>query len=311
MSKRAGNRKVRIGVLTAALFCLTVPMRGLADSIGVFCSSPAITAPNGGGALTLNVDCLINAPDANSAYRIRDSENNFITPASIILLSNGLNFLSAIRRSTVISPDGSVSSISGTSSGFTARVSDSSLPKTVRFQYGVSTTSATPSGTYTSVSPASYQYQICTSPTCNQQVFTGIAPTSLSIIVPAAPVTVSCANASANASPGGGSFGLSVVCTLSGGNPGKLYPAGQNVFSPSTLTLSNGTDSLTATLQPIVTSPDGSVTGISGTAGGGFTGNIVSLPAKIQAQYTGATTVSTPAGTYNGSAPVTLIWSTI
>jgi hypothetical protein len=311
---RALTRNRRAGLLILGLACLMLsPPRGAADTVGVSCSSPAVTAPNGGGTVTANVDCLINAPDANSSYRIRDSEDNFVAPATVILLGGGgVNFLLATRRSTVVSPDGTVSSIAGTSSGFTARVSSSSLPKTIRFQYGISTTAATPPGTYTStLSSVYYQYRICTNPSCSGQVFTGIAPVSLSVIVPAAPVAVSCDSPAVNATPGGGPFSLNVICTISGGNPSKLFPSLQNAFSPGTTTLSQGTAGLTATLQPTVTSPDGSVTGISGTAGGGFTGNIVSQPAKIQVQYTGTTTVATPPGTYIGNTPVTLTWSTL
>jgi len=304
-------RKLRILVLIVGLgLGIGMPTFVRGDTVSVTCTSPATTAPVGGGAFLVDVNCLINAPDAGSSYRITDSVNNMMFPAMTTLTQHS-NILTATRQPQVTSPDGSVTSIAGTSSGFTAQPTTSSSPKTLRFQYLVTTTGYTPAGTYTSLlNPPAYRYQICTTPSCSQQSFSGIAIAPLSITIPSAPITVSCASSPVNAAPGGGTFDLDIVFTVSGGNPASFSPSGQNTFSPATITLSNGSTNLTATLQSTVTSPDGSVSDLAGTASGGFTGNINTLPAKVQARYTGTTLNTTPAGTYT-SAPVLFTWSTI
>jgi len=280
------------------------------NNVNVSCTSPPATAPVDGGTVLVDVNCLIDAPNASSNYRITGSADNLMTPNTTFLNKN-LSVLSATRQPNVNSPDGSVTSISGTSNGFTAQLTTSSSPKTLRFQYQVTTTNHTPAGTYTSLlNPPAYRYQICTTPSCSQQSFSGIAIAPLSITIPSAPVTVNCASSPINAAPGGGTFDLDIVCTVSGGNPASFSPSGQNTFSPATVTLSNGSTNLTATLQSAVTSPDGSVSGLVGTASEGFTGNINTIPAKVQARYTGTTLNTTPAGTYT-SAPVLFTWSTI
>ena len=278
------------------------------DDLGsISCSSSPVTAPLGGGNVTAEVICAVNVPNANSAYRITPSSNSFMSP-NTAYLSSGPNSLTAVLQPSVTSPDNTVTSISGTSSGFTGQLSSSSTFKTLHFQYSITTARATPSGTY--VAPIYYRYQICTTPSCNQGVFTGTATTNLYVNVPTIPLSVSCASPQVTANPGGGPFSLDVLCTLSGGSANKLSPSIQNMFSPSNITLSNGIFNLTAMLQPTVTSPDSSVSGITGTAGGGFTANINALPAKIQIQYQGTTTTTTPAGTYT-STPVLFTWSTL
>jgi hypothetical protein len=304
-------RKLRILALSIGLGLLSALTPSvIADSLSVSCSSSTVSAPASGGTLTIPVNCIINAPNADSSYRITASSNNFMTPSSTSL-SSGSNLLTGTLQSSVTSPDSSVTSISGTSSGFTAQMTSSSSPKTLRFQYSVTTTGSTPAGTYSSSgSPPSYHYRVCTRSNCNQEIFSGTATTPISVTVPSAPVTINCTSPTVNATAGGGPFSLTVACTVSSGNPTRFSPSSQNAFSPSTITLSHGSSHLTATLQSTVTSPDSSVSGISGTAGAGFTGNVNALPAKIQATFTGATLNTTPAGTYT-SPPVSFTWSTI
>jgi hypothetical protein len=311
-------KNFRVTALNAGLLCLCLglPFVWAKDDdddtslVSVGCNSPMVSAPAGGGSVVASVDCLINAPNAGPSYRITAEADNFMAPRTIYL-SRGLNFLTATLEPTVISPDNTVTSISGTSNGFTAGLSSSPTPKTLRFQYAISTTNATPAGNYLSLSnPAYYRFRICRTPACNKNVSTGTASASLNVKVISAPVSVSCSSAPANAVPGGGPFALDVFCSVAGGNPDQFFPVTQNVFSPSVITLSNGSANLTANLQPTVSSPDSSVSGFSGTAGGGFSANINAMPAKIQVQYYGNTTVATPAGAYT-SPPVAFTWSTL
>lgn len=304
-------RTLVLAVIAAWLLMIPgVAMAGGNDDVAVSCTSPTVSAPSGGGTVSAYVNCLIDAPGASSSYRITSSNDNLMLPTTVYL-TKGLSSLTATLQPTVISPDNTVSSISGTSSGFTGSLSSGSTPKMLRFEYRITTTASTPSGTYYSLlTPPYYRYRICTTPSCSQQAFSGNAATTLSLNIASAPVSVNCSSAPVNATPGGGPFTLEVTCTLSSGNPDKLSPGTQNLFSPGTVTLSNGTSNLYATLQPTVTSPDSSVTGIAGTAGGGFTGNINTMPAKIQVQYQGVTTNMTTAGSYT-SAPVSFTWSTL
>jgi hypothetical protein len=294
-------------MLAVALACF---LPAWADTVSVSCSSPTAIATSGGGTVSVDVNCLINAPNVNNSYRITDSSDNFMAP-SAVLLNHGLSFLTALRQSTVNSPDGTVNSISGTSAGFTARLSPIDALHTLRFQYEVTTSRYTPSGHYSAnLGLAYYHYRICTNTYCYGEVSTGTAPVSLAVDVGATPVTVSCTSPTVNALPGGGPFTLTVTCTASGGEPDKFSPAQQNVISPGTVTLSNGAATLTATLQPTVISPDSSLTNITGTASGGFTGTVSAWPATMQVQYKGVTIGTTPAGTYT-STPVTFAWSTL
>lgn len=281
------------------------------DDVAVSCTSPTVSAPSEGGTVSAYVNCLIDAPGAISgSYRITSSSSNMMLPTTVYL-NKGLSFLQATLQPTVISPDNTVSSISGTSSGFSGTLSSGSTPKMLRFEYKITTRESTPGGMYYSLlTPPYYKYRICTTPSCNKESYNGNASAYLSLNISTAPVSVSCGSEPVQAVPGGGPFSLDITCTLSGGNPDKMSPGTQNMFSPGTVTLTNGTSNLTATLQPGVTSPDSSVTGISGTAGGGFSGNINSMPAKIQIRYQGTTTNSTTAGTYT-SAPVSFTWSTL
>jgi hypothetical protein len=308
----------RVIALRVGLLCLflSFPFAWAKDDdddtslISVGCNSPMVSAPAGGGTVVANVDCLINAPNAGPSYRITAAANNFMAPRTIYL-SRGLNFLTATLEPAVISPDNTVTSISGTSSGFTAGLSSSPTPKTLRFQYTINTTSATPAGNYLSLlNPAYYRFRICRTPACNKNVSTGTVSASLNVRVISAPVSVSCSSAPANAVPGGGAFALDVLCSVAGGNPDKFFPVTQNVFSPSVITLSNGNATLSANLHPAISSPDSSVSGFSGTAGGGFSANINAMPAKIQVQYRGNTTVTTPPGAYT-SPPVAFAWSAL
>ncbi len=281
-----------------------------ADTVSVACTSPLVSAPYGGGTVNASINCIIDAPNATANYRISASNNNFITPGSANVLQ-GLAAITGTRQTAVISPDNSITSISGTSTGFTGSFTAGNVPRNIRFQYAFTTTSGTASGTYASflVLPA-FNYQVCTNPTCSGQNFSGIVPTSLSVYVPATPVSVACTSPVTAATAGGGPFTISVVCATTGGNPTQFSPSAQNVFTPASITLSQGASNLTATLSPTVSSPDASLGTISGTASAGFTGTVNVTPTKIQIQYSGATTATTPAGSYT-STPVTFAWSTI
>jgi hypothetical protein len=217
----------------------------------------------------------------------------------------GSNNLTATRQATVTSPDGTATINSGNAGGFTATFNATTA--NIRFTYRVTTVAGTKSGTYSTTANAiSFAWRIATS--TNIQQGTGTASTTLNLAVPAL-TSVSCTSGSVNATAGGGSFTLNVDCTLTT-NATQISPSGGNVFSPSSVTLTNGADTLTGTLQSTVTSPDSTVTSISGTASGGFTGNIVSSPAKVRVQYTGTSTSTSKAGTYTVT-PVTYSWSTI
>jgi hypothetical protein len=281
-----------------------------ADTVMVSCTSPTVSAPAGGGTVTANVNCQINAPDAGGSYRLTGTLNNFMTPA-VSPLNRGIFILNAIRQAVVTSPDDSVTNISGSASGFTASLANTSATKNIRFQYEITTNSLTPSGQYMSLLLLpSFHYRICTTPSCNKEIFTGLAPAGLTLNVVSTPVSVSCSSQPAEAKAGGGSFSINVSCTTAGGAPNQFSPSSQNIFSPTSITFFGNNNNINATLQSTVTSPDNSVSRISGSAGSGFTGTINSLPATVQVQYQGITTNQTKAGTYT-STPVSYTWSTL
>ncbi len=133
----------------------------------------------------------------------------------------------------------------------------------------------------------------------------GSANAHMTLVVPVQTV-VSCSSPSVTATPGTNT--LTVLCTISG-NPNSLASGTANAFGPGSVTLGNGSGgSLTAILQSGVTSPDTSITTITGTSAG-FSGSIQTLPAKVQATYNVDTTASTKSGTYTGATTYT--WSTI
>lgn len=137
------------------------------------------------------------------------------------------------------------------------------------------------------------------------QADSGSSSATMTLVVPVQTV-VSCASPSVTAATGSNT--MTVTCTLSG-NPNSLASGTSNTFGPSSSTLSDGNGhNLTASLQSSVTSPDGSLTSISGTSAG-FSGSIQSLPAKVQATYSVNTTSTTKSGTYTGVTTYT--WSTI
>lgn len=146
---------------------------------------------------------------------------------------------------------------------------------------------------------------------------TGTANTTMTLVVPVV-TTVSCSSASVTAPAGTQTNTLTVICTLTG-NPNNLTSGTANQFTAATATMTNQTitaPTLTATRQNTVTSPDGSINAISGTAAG-FTGTMI-LPEnttpvntwKVQATYTVPTTSTTPAGTYTSST-IPYVWSTL
>jgi hypothetical protein len=317
--RRHGHRRSResirawlpVGNIAGWLLCLLLlvtPVFAQTEP-SVFCNSPQVSV-TAGSTGTAYVNCGIYSPESGRNYRLLNSSNNLLSPAAL-LLQSGSNQLNAIRQSSVISPDNTVSSIAGTAAGFTATLLNVSAQKNLQFQYNIATTAQTASGLYSSFATASYfQYRICSSASCSQQVYTGTAPFMVSLNVQGSPLTVSCNSPAVNATAGGGTFTLNVTCTISGGGSRQFSPASQNLFSPSAITLTQGGKTISATLQPLVTSPDSSVTGISGTASGGFMGTANALPAKVMVQYQGTTTGTTQAGAYT-SSPVTFTWSTI
>ncbi len=132
----------------------------------------------------------------------------------------------------------------------------------------------------------------------------GTANAVLTLIVPVKTV-VTCSSPSVTAATG--TNALTVTCSITG-NPNSLASGTANQFGPGAVTMTSGSNSLTANLQSGVTSPDSTVTSISGTSAG-FSGSISSLPAKVQAVYNVVTTDSTKSGTYTGTTTYT--WSTI
>lgn len=133
----------------------------------------------------------------------------------------------------------------------------------------------------------------------------GTASATLTLIVPVKTV-VSCASPSVTAEVG--TNALTVTCSISG-NPNSLASGTANAFGPGAVTLTgSGGNTLTANLQSNVTSPDGTVSTITGTSAG-FSGSISTLPAKVQAVYNVETTNTTKSGTYTGATTYT--WSTI
>lgn len=280
----------------------------LADGVSVNCYSPQISVSAGSTGIA-NVDCIISTNESEN-YQILDSSHNFLTPATIPMLGL-LHLLTATRQPTVTSPDNTIIGIAGSAAGFTGSLLNTNSIRNLQFQYAIPTTAQTPAGLYSSfLSLSYYQYRICSSSSCEQHVYTGTAPFQISVNVQSTPVTVSCSSPTVTSTPGGGSFTLDVTCTISGNSAKQLSPSTQNMFSPSAIMLTQGQSTLSATLQPTVTSPDNSVSGISGTASGGFTGTINSLPAHVMVQYQGNTAATTKAGAYT-SSPVTFTWSTI
>jgi hypothetical protein len=136
------------------------------------------------------------------------------------------------------------------------------------------------------------------------QADSGSSSATMTLVVPVQTV-VSCSSPSVTAAPGANN--LAVTCTITG-NPNSLASGTANAFGPGSVTLSDGSNNLTANLQSSVSSPDGTVTSITGTSSG-FSGSIKTLPAKVQASYSVNTTASTKSGTYTGSTTYT--WSTL
>jgi len=132
----------------------------------------------------------------------------------------------------------------------------------------------------------------------------GSSSATMTLVVPVQTI-VSCTSPSVTANLG--TNALAVSCSISG-NPNNLASGSANSFGPGSVTLTSGSNNLTATLQNAITSPDATVTGISGNSNG-FAGSIKSLPATVQATYNVNTTASTKSGTYTGTT--TYVWSTL
>jgi hypothetical protein len=109
-------------------------------------------------------------------------------------------------------------------------------------------------------------------------------------------------------SPGTQTTTLTVNCTLSG-NPNNLTSNANSFTYPATI--ASGSNTLAITPISAVTSPDASITGITGNYSG-FNGTLQSGTGnawKIQSTCTVGTNATTPSGTYSGI--VTYNWSTI
>jgi len=140
------------------------------------------------------------------------------------------------------------------------------------------------------------------------QAASGSATTSATLTVPVA-TTVSCSSTTVTAAAGNQSTTLTVTCILTG-NPSQLASGTANAFMyPATLT--NGANSLAVTPVATVTSPDGSINSILGSASG-FSGVLASGTGntwRIRSSCTVATTATTRSGTYTGT--VQYVWSTL
>jgi hypothetical protein len=107
---------------------------------------------------------------------------------------------------------------------------------------------------------------------------TGSATTTMSLIVPVV-TSVSCASAPVTAPTGNQTNTLAVVCTITG-NPNSMAAMG-NSFSPSSVTMTNASSqTLSATLQTGITSPDSSITGITGNSSGFREPSVREVPGK-------------------------------
>jgi hypothetical protein len=139
------------------------------------------------------------------------------------------------------------------------------------------------------------------------QADSGSSNATLTLVVPVA-TSVSCSSSSVTANTPGTQT-LTVDCTITG-NPNDFSPTG-NSFSNPTVTLTSGGNNLTATAASAVTSPNSSVTNISGNTSG-FTADLASGFSNtwtIRTTYTVPTTSTTPSGTYTGTTTYT--WSFI
>lgn len=110
----------------------------------VSCSSAQVTAPTGNQTNTLAVVCTITGNPNSMA-----ATGNSFSPSSVTMTNASSQTLSATLQSGITSPDSSITGITGNSSGFSGTLGAGSTWK-VQAHYTVPTTSAAPSGTYTS-----------------------------------------------------------------------------------------------------------------------------------------------------------------
>lgn len=110
----------------------------------VSCSSAPVTAPTGSHTNTLAVVCTITGNPNSMA-----ATGNAFSPSSVTMTNANSQTLSATLQTGITSPDSSLTGITGNSSGFSGTLGAGSTWK-VQATYTVPTTSATPSGTYTS-----------------------------------------------------------------------------------------------------------------------------------------------------------------
>jgi len=230
-----------------------------------------------------------------------------VTSGATSNLSYSVFNLPATLNPTVTSPDGTVTGITGTSNGgFTATIQATTA--TVRFTYSVTTLLTTPVGTFNSTAGTHFNYTWRVRDAANTTTLgSGTSQAALSVIVPVTPTVVSCNSSAGSAPAGGGTVTLYVDCVMTGSS-GSIRPAVSNKFTPTSIVFSNGSNTITATLQSAITSPDSSVS-FSGTSSG-FTGTRASSPMTIRAQYNATTVSTTPAGVYT-SPTVTYTWSVI
>lgn len=294
------GRFLRFFLLSIFVFLGSLLFGGFSGSWAastINCTSPTITLPSGGGIGTANVDCTVSS---TGLFSLGPIGGNYVTPTTVSAVSGG-NSLSGLLLPGITTPDNSYTAIVGTATGYLGVALFT--PATIRYQYTFTSTGSTPAGTYTtSATPMAGYYRTLLGES-------GSGSFSITVVVPLK-TTTSCTSPSVNATGGGGMFTINVDCTLSGNGPLLISPTVQNTFSPATITLTSGSRTLNASLQPTVMSPNGSIIGITGTAGGGFSGTFIGSPATIRIQYSGTTTSTTRSGTYT-SPNVTYAWSTL
>ena len=120
---------------------------------------------------------------------------------------------------------------------------------------------------------------------------------------------VTCTAPTVTAPSGGGTATINVNCTATGITSGWKFRANaNNLVTPSSTTLTSGSNTRTATRQSGVTSPDSTFTLLGGNAAG-FNGTFSSTTANVRFTYNVTTLSTTKSGTYSSTAnAVTFTW---
>jgi len=292
--------------LAAFFFGLCVGMgllTGQSHAISVTCIEPTVMIP-AGSTTTVNLDCTFTGATAGSLLGpISGTSRNRLRASAI----SNFTYFTATFDPTVTSPDGTVTGIVGTATGgFTGTIQAPTA--TVRFTYTL-TAAVGVLPVYSVYSPGLFPYAWRVQDASNTVTLgSGLASTTHIWNITPIPASVSCSSSAGSAPPGGGTVTLNVDCVMTGGT-GEIYPSESNAFTPATIVFSNGSNTLTGTLQPDITSPNSTVGPIDGTASG-FQGTASYSPLTIRAQYKATTVSTTPAGIYT-SPPVTFTWSTL